>query len=94
MSTPRKHAAVIKAWADGATVETKIGGEWCCCNSPVFAEEGEYRVKLEPLRYVTHCAYVGAEVVPLPLANMGGQRVAFTVDPTTKRILSVNLLVD
>lgn len=48
---PHIHAAVIKAWADGATIQIKNFGrdDWGTIESPVWLEDREYRVKPEPL---------------------------------------------
>jgi hypothetical protein len=50
MNTPHKHAEVIKAWADGATVQVKSGiGHWVDLhqhNAPLWTS-AEYRVKPE-----------------------------------------------
>lgn len=45
--TPHKHAAIIKAWADGATVEGRPAGgpEWGSSKTPMWYEHWEYRVK-------------------------------------------------
>ena len=48
METPKPlpHADLIKAWADGATIQVKKGnGEWDDCNFPVWNEKIEYRIK-------------------------------------------------
>lgn len=46
--TPHVHAEVIKAWADGATIEYKNGeGNWVTAVTPTFLPEYEYRVKPE-----------------------------------------------
>jgi len=43
---PHKHAEVIKAWADGETVETLLGNDsWVIVYNPNFTAEYEYRVK-------------------------------------------------
>ena len=49
---PHKHAEVIKAWADGATVEARYlessypeSRKWHVVNCPAFSEDWEYRVK-------------------------------------------------
>lgn len=45
---PHKHAEIIKAWADGADIQSKIlGGNWSDCSTPRWYEETEYRVKPE-----------------------------------------------
>lgn len=51
--TSHKHADVIKAWADGATVQVKgyYTDQWKTisdCETPVWHSELEYRVKPEP----------------------------------------------
>ena len=44
--TPHKHAAVIHAWADGASIEFKnTDGNWVPMSTPGFYPEYEYRVK-------------------------------------------------
>jgi hypothetical protein len=55
MPTPHKHAAVIKAWADGHTVQlhSRINGLWEDVNaeSPRWMEHYEYRVKPNTIKY-------------------------------------------
>lgn len=46
--TPQKHAAVIKAWADGETIEYKSGDIWRICINPEWNSAHEYRVYVEP----------------------------------------------
>jgi hypothetical protein len=50
VSTPHKHAAVIKAWADGAAIECKGCGPmsiWKTVTNPepIWSTDWEYRVK-------------------------------------------------
>ncbi len=47
MNKPHKHAAIIKAWADGAEIEALRDGEWMLCLGPEWHEETEYRIKPE-----------------------------------------------
>lgn len=55
MKTPRPHADLIKAWADGAEIESKYGdGRWTDCGSPMWVSGGEYRIKPEPKPDVVH----------------------------------------
>lgn len=57
MCQPHKHAAVIKAWADGATIECRTPDRrsWQVINTsptgagPCFYNDYEYRVKSKPL---------------------------------------------
>lgn len=49
MTTPHKHAALIKAWADGATIQAlSPEGEWKNNARPHWALGHEYRIKPEP----------------------------------------------
>ena len=43
---PHKHAAVIKAWADGAEIQSRCGDSgWVDCSAPHWYGASEYRVK-------------------------------------------------
>jgi len=45
---PHKHAELIKAWADGAVIQTTdCNGAWFDCN-PHWEWDLEYRIKPEP----------------------------------------------
>ena len=50
MNKPHKHAAIIKAWADGAEVEYLPSGSsvWGQYTSPCWDWDGEYRIKPKP----------------------------------------------
>lgn len=53
---PHIHAAVIKAWADGAEIEVQgpCGSDWFSCfagSAPSWAPNCQYRVKPEPHRW-------------------------------------------
>ena len=50
---PHKHAELIKAWADGATIECNDCGVWFYANNPTWQENMEYRIKPEPKPDVT-----------------------------------------
>ena len=47
MTTPHKHAAVIKAWADGAQVQVSSPNKhsWEFIMKPLWQEDLDYRVK-------------------------------------------------
>ncbi len=51
MNKPRKHAELIKAWADGAEIEGRYdsGSKWMTCNPPYWHEDKEYRIKPQPV---------------------------------------------
>ena len=50
MTTPHKHAELIKAWADGAEIECYSVGitTWCLVSKPTWAEHSIFRIKQEP----------------------------------------------
>lgn len=68
MKTPHKHAALIKAWADGAEVECRQteSGTWLTVSDPAWSKLAEYRIKSEPK----------PDVVEQYHAKNGGVRVA------------------
>lgn len=47
MNTPHKHAAIIKAWADGAQIELSLPNmhAWTSTKNPNWRENLNYRVK-------------------------------------------------
>lgn len=60
MKTPHKHAALIKAWADGADIERQTSsGVWI---TPIAIDwswpEGRYRIKPEPKPEVIKYAHI------------------------------------
>jgi hypothetical protein len=60
---PRKHAEVIKAWADGATIQMEAEpGRWIDCLKPAWFSYGSYRIKPtpKPLGEVASTAYSDA----------------------------------
>jgi hypothetical protein len=50
MNKPHKHAALIKAWADGAEIEFLLSGSsiWAGVKSPSWDGDGDYRIKPKP----------------------------------------------
>lgn len=47
MNTPHKHAALIKAWADGATIEYRYANEWLLEQYPKWELSMDFRIKPE-----------------------------------------------
>lgn len=47
MTKPHKHAELIKAWADGAEIQSRTGidKEWYDAFNPQWREHHEYRIK-------------------------------------------------
>jgi len=61
MNKPHKWAKEIKAWADGAAIESRdnIGGGWSAWRSAphpawVIGDQTEYRIKAEPREWWTN----------------------------------------
>lgn len=53
MGVPHKHAELIKAWADGATIEFRGGlGEWHVTYHPDWFDDVDYRIKPEPKKVI------------------------------------------
>ena len=50
MTTPHKHAALIKAWADGATIQYRVSevADWHDASTPCWHPARAYRIKPEP----------------------------------------------
>lgn len=51
---PHKHAALIKAWADGAEMQYRnsSGESWRDCSSnPAWCHMAEYRIKPKTIKY-------------------------------------------
>lgn len=63
---PRKHAALIKAWADGARIERKIHNVdpplWAPDGNPTWHDSDEYRLALKVARYRRFIIIKGARI--------------------------------
>lgn len=60
MGTPHKHAELIKAWADGAEIEVRLGpkDKWRPAPEPSWTLGYEYRIKLAKKPNVVTWAYI------------------------------------
>ena len=99
MKTPHIHAAVIKAWADGATIEyrgTKLE-DWrpfSVC-APSWFPELQYRVKPEPkpdwieIRDLTYNSDFGCII----LNGRDNPNIQFVFDGETGRLKDAQVLV-
>jgi hypothetical protein len=47
MNKPKRHAALIKAWADGAELQHLHGKDWGDIEIPKWEDNSEYRIKPE-----------------------------------------------
>jgi len=52
MNKPHKHAAIIKAWADGEQIQVLINGEWkdITTRQPTW-DANYYRIKPKTIKY-------------------------------------------
>lgn len=80
MGTPHKHAAVIKAWADGAIIECRdpnaVKPHWHTTH-PLWYSTMEYRVKKEPQIVTTylyryHDRFISGSTAPLATGYLPG----------------------
>jgi hypothetical protein len=52
MKTPHKHAALIKAWADGAKIQIlNNDGQWKDVTDPAWLDYMIYRIKPKTIKY-------------------------------------------
>ena len=91
---PHKHAELIKAWADGAEIECRIGGEWNRINKPNWHEVMEYRIKPPEVpqwrKYMAQALKEGKVVeVELGLSNSWVTTVL-----TVKDFLDPNMIIE
>jgi len=64
MKTPRKHAELIKQWADGAEIELLHSSDgWIPIDDPMWTKEYEYRIKPEPKPYVVKYCEADIEII-------------------------------
>jgi len=70
---PHKHAELIKAWADGAEIETRWSDAqaWIPVKNPEWGNGFEYRIKPEPkpdvVRYACYDRFQNSEFMQLRL---------------------------
>ena len=59
MKQPRKHAELIKAWADGAEIQyfKRVENEWIDAATPSWSDEFNYRIKPDPKPDVVRWVY-------------------------------------
>lgn len=84
MNTPHKHAAIIKAWADGAQVQTRMHNmpesTWCDIESPAWhSEYFEYRIKPAVIVYDLCITWDATMNMPVQDSGIPGSlRLTFT----------------
>ena len=68
---PHKHAALIKAWADGAEIEYRLDETWpwSTTNNPNWDYAGEFRIKQNPKPDLKYAFFVSREPFSLSGVN-------------------------
>jgi hypothetical protein len=98
---PRKHAELIKAWADGAVIERLWNGThekaWLIDNEPMWEEWEEYRIKPEPKPDVDVKEHIALLYLENEKATIVGHalrkpNVMFTFDGETGELKSAEVL--
>jgi hypothetical protein len=91
---PHIHAELIKAWADGATIQHKamlIGGSiWLDDKTPRFYNDIEYRIKPE----IKPDFYAYAQMQCISHANEDCFRAAFLSSKSSKKVDNVKFIFD
>jgi hypothetical protein len=92
MPTPHKHAVVLRAYAEGATIQWLSGDNtWKDVANPSFYPENQYRVKPEPKPDIVLYGVVNlikdwqvfARLTHLTTSNLRGDNVRLTFDGET-----------
>ena len=95
MGTPHKHAALIKAWAEGAQIQSRYGEpwEWHDNDKPIWNELYQYRVKPEskPDIIREYCWYLHEDGT-LMRTIFPPSNVRFVFDGDTKELKSVEII--
>lgn len=96
---PHKHAELIKAWADGAEIESQRNdGTWVIVE-PAWSEQCEYRIKPESKpdieSYLVFSKSVGGWMEFTDYATLGGveDELRIVRDGKTNKIKSVEIIV-
>jgi hypothetical protein len=95
---PHKHAALIKAWADGAQIEwkdPKYDNPWDSIKTPAWFEDIEYRIKPEPKPDQTlyfNIGQFGAVKIDYWQRELCAPNLAATFDGETFKLKSVEVL--
>jgi hypothetical protein len=89
-----KHAALIKAWADGVAIQRKnvFTNEWVDTDVPGWVEYNEYRIKPETKPDVVKYGTFDKGVMYFFASRYDQDSVKFTFDGETGKIKSVELI--
>jgi hypothetical protein len=95
---PHKHAELIKAWADGATIEAKALGQWMELERNfVWHEDLEYRIKPEPKPnfyklYLVFTNRIYSEGERFPISGFNKPNLKLCFDGETGELKSAEVL--
>lgn len=96
MNKPHKHAAIIKAWADGAEIEYLPSNSliWHPIKAPCWEGDGDYRIKPKPpkpdvVRYV--CAATQG-MGPVTEKKWWADNLKLTFDGETNKLKAAEVL--
>ena len=95
MKTPHVHAELIKAWADGAEIESLTIHDWKDCFQPRWSPSCEYRIKPEPKPDVVLYAVAYIDMQPLSPPTKGrfdSDNLKLTFDGETLKLKSAEVL--
>lgn len=95
MGTPQVHAELIKAWADGATIEVYHAGtcRWLYTSNPCWETEKQYRIKPNP--DITLTTFIKPSFGGLYCFDEGNKKyhnLQVTFDGETHKIKKVKML--
>jgi hypothetical protein len=93
MKTPHKHAALIKAWADGAEIEKRVGNEWDkheWCD--IWAHDSEYRIKPTPKPDIVERFMAYAVQRPSAVEHWEKANLKLTFDGETGKLKSAQVI--
>lgn len=94
---PHKHAKVIKAWADGAKVQSKnLDGVWVDDNEPWWDGLEHFRIKpkTNPDLILYGSSYDDYSTIDLTRERFSDDEFMFVFDGKTKKIKYVKVLDD
>jgi hypothetical protein len=95
MKTPRKHAELIKAWADGAEIELKMGNEeWHSISRPHFMGAAVYRIKPERKPDVVKYGFADSNAAGyFHKDKWPGHNIKLTLDGETGKLKAAEVLI-
>ncbi len=91
---PHVHAAIIKAWADGAIIQVKDYTIWEDTPTPQWRADCEYRIKPEPKPVVVRYVQLKAtgEYMRCTLDRVNVSNLKYLFDGETGELKAVELL--